>query len=330
MFQPMLAVTMDAIPFSDSLGWLTSSIFVAVLVTLLILWFCRKATRNVQRIPNGQQNFVEFVLEFLYNQVEGIVGKKVAPRAFPLLATIFIFVLVSNWFGLLPGVGTIGFGPKKGFLTLDSGGHAPHAEHAGELPEGAPVVEGSEVHKAASETHEGGDGHADHAAAGDEAHDGHHSAIRPLLRPSTADLNMTLAMAAVFMLVWFWLTMTELGPWGFIKHTFAPKGGLKGFVGLMLVPIFLFVGVIEIISIVFRPMSLSLRLYGNVYAGESLLHAMATLGENWGPIGSFLSSVLLPLPFYFLELLVGVLQAMVFALLCAVYIQLSTSHDEEH
>ena len=104
MFQPILAVSMDAIPFSDSLGWLTSSIFVAVLVTLLILWFCRKATRNVQRIPNGTQNFVEFVLEFLYNQVEGIVGKKVAPRAFPLLATIFIFVLVSNWFGLLPQI----------------------------------------------------------------------------------------------------------------------------------------------------------------------------------------------------------------------------------
>ncbi len=75
---------------------------------------------------------------------------------------------------------------------------------------------------------------------------------------------------------------------------------------------------------------MSLRLFGNVYAGESLLHVMGDLGKNWGPIGSFLSSIILPLPFYFMELLVGLLQAMVFALLCAVYIQLSTSHDEEH
>ena len=124
--------------------------------------------------------------------------------------------------------------------------------------------------------------------------------------------------------------MTELGPWGFIKHTFAPKGGLTGALGALLVPIFLFVGVIEIISIAFRPVSLSLRLYGNVYAGESLLHAMSALGDKWGPIGSFISSIVLPLPFYFMELLVGVLQAMVFSLLCAVYIQLSTTHDDDH
>jgi F-type H+-transporting ATPase subunit a len=322
---------MEAAPFSDNLGWLTSSIFVAALVTLLILWFCRKATRNVQRIPNGAQNFVEFIVEFLFGQVEGIVGKKVAPRAFPLLATIFIFVLVSNWFGLLPGVGTVGFGPKKGFLTLDSGGHAAHAEEASHvpLPEAAPKPEDVATSGAELPADHSDQANAEEPAA-DDAHGDHHNAIRPLLRPSTADMNMTLAMAAVFMLVWFWLTMTELGPWGFIKHTFAPKGGLKGFVGLILIPIFLFVGVIEIVSIVFRPMSLSLRLYGNVFAGESLLHTMATIGSNWGPIGSFLSAVFLPLPFYFLELLVGVLQAMVFSLLCAVYIQLSTSHDEEH
>ena len=190
----------------------------------------------------------------------------------------------------------------------------------------------------------GADDHAkDHAPAEgedkDHAHDKkdahadeeHHEAhFTPLLRPATADLNMTLGMAMVFMLVWFWLTMKELGPWGFIKHTFGPKGGLKGFMGVVVAIIFFGVGLIEIVSIIFRPVSLSLRLYGNVYAGESLLHTMGALGDSWGPIGSFLSSVILPLPFYFMELLVGILQAMVFSLLCAVYIQLSTTHDEEH
>lgn len=100
---------------------------------------------------------------------------------------------------------------------------------------------------------------------------------------------------------------------------------------LVLVPIFLFVGVIEVISMAFRPVSLSLRLFGNVFAGETLLTSMITLGKqlqlpDWM---SYIMSVTIPLPFYFLELLVGLLQAAVFMLLCAVYIQLSTSHDEE-
>ena len=81
--QPFLALEMQAKPFIESLGWLTNSIFVAVIVTLLILWFVRKATKNVKRVPSGMQNFVEYVIEFLYGQVEGIVGKHVAPKAFP-------------------------------------------------------------------------------------------------------------------------------------------------------------------------------------------------------------------------------------------------------
>ena len=257
-------------------GFVTNSIFVAAFVTLAILWFTRMATKKMALVPDQKQNFVEFVVEFLYSQTEEIVGKKVTPRIFPLLATLFIFILVSNWFGLIPGVGTIGFGETTGWLTLDPHGH-----------------------------------------------------FVPLLRPATADVNMTLGMAAVFMIVWAWITISEVGVWGFLVHTFGPKGGLTGFLKWVLVPIFLFVGVIEIISIALRPVSLSLRLFGNVFAGENLLHTMSHMGENWGMIGSFMASVILPLPFYFLEILVGILQAIVFALLCAVYVQLSATHDEE-
>lgn len=271
----MAAVSIKAqeLPFGL---WFTNSIFVAVVVLALVGGFAIRATRKMSTIPHGAQNFFEWIVEFLYGQVEGIVGKKVAPRAFPLLATLFIFILVSNWMGLLPGVGTMGWGtPGEGFLTLD------HLEV-------------------------------------------------PLLRPATADLNMTLGMAAAFMLVWMWLTVREMGVVGFIKHTFAPKGGLKGLMWWFLLPIFFFVGAIEILSIAFRPVSLSLRLFGNIYAGETLLHTMASLGDKAPAWVSFLLSIALPLPFYFLELLVGLLQAMVFALLCAVYIQLSTTHEEEH
>ena len=78
-----------------------------------------------------------------------------------------------------------------------------------------------------------------------------------------------------------------------------------------------------------RPVSLSLRLYGNVFAGETLLHEMSSLVKAGGPAVEFICSVLIPLPFYFMEILVGALQAMVFALLCTIYIHLSTAHDEE-
>ncbi len=266
-------------PHIPGLGSLSNSILVALIVTTVILLFTRMATRKMALVPDGKQNFVEFVVEFLYGQVEEIVGEKVAPRVFPLLATLFVFILSANWFGLIPGVGTIGFGEKVGFLMIDPDDHS----------------------------------------------------FVPLLRPATADLNMTFGMAAVFMFMWVWITVKETGVIGFFKHVFAPKGGLTGFMWWALLPIFMFVGVIEIISIMFRPVSLSFRLLGNVYAGETLLHSMGNIGAlmGMGEWPSRILGVLVPLPFYFMEILVGLIQAIVFTLLCAVYVQLSTAHDED-
>ncbi len=142
---------------------------------------------------------------------------------------------------------------------------------------------------------------------------------------------MTLGMALLFMVLWVVWTIQEVGAIGFLKEQFAPKGDVTGFLRWALIPLFLFVGVIELISIAIRPVSLSFRLFGNIYAGETLLHTMQTIGSGL-PFGlGFLTSVLFPLPFYFLELLVGLLQAFVFAMLCAVYIKLSTGSEEgEH
>ncbi|MDG1852623.1 MAG: F0F1 ATP synthase subunit A [Verrucomicrobiales bacterium] len=268
----LLGVSMTAEPLLPLLPFLTNSLFVAAIVLILMLWAARKATKKVERVPSGFQNFFEFIVEFLYSQVEQIVGPKVAPKCFGLLATIFIYVLIANWFGLLPGVGTIG---SKNSIT----GHI----------------------------------------------------VTPIFRPATADVNQTLGMAICFMLLWFYLTIKETGVWGFIKHTFAAPGDVIGIMRYVLAPIFMFVGAIEIVSICLRPVSLSLRLFGNVFAGENLLHLMGSMGAKFGmgPAVEFICAILLPLPFYFMEILVGVLQAMVFALLCAVYIQLSTSHGEE-
>jgi len=267
-------VSIMAEPAIPTGHYLTSSIVVAMLCTVILLVLARGATKRMELIPKGTQNWFEALIEGLYDIIEGIVGKHMVARVFPLLATIFIYILTANYFGLLPGVGTVGFGVKSGPLAL------------------------TEV-------------------------------TNPLLRAASADLNMTLAIAGLFMVLWLYWTFTVTGPIQFIKHTFGPKGGLTGFLRAVLIPIFFFVGIIEVISIAFRLVSLSMRLYGNIFAGENLLHAMSTLGDKLPLPIAYLSSILLPLPFYFLELLVGLIQAFVFMLLCAVYIQLSTTHDEE-
>ncbi len=259
------------------LSFVTNSTIVALLVTGLILWFVRGAMKKPSLVPGKRQNGVELVVEFLYNQTENILGPKIAKMAFPLLATIFIFVTIANWFGLLPGVGTIGFNSHQDGIST---------------------------------------GHVE----------------RPFLRPATADMNLTLGVALCSFLVWFVIAIREMGFKTFILHIFGPKGGLTGALKYGLIPIFLLVGCIEVISIGVRPLTLSLRLYGNVYAGESLLHAMGSLGDQFfsSHLLQFLSSIFFQLPFYFLEILVGVLQGMVFALLNAVFIKLATTHDEGH
>ena len=117
-FFPLVAagLTLNAPNFSQEplgvsyLEWLTNSVLVAALVVLVVLWWARKATRTMQLVPGGTQNSFEAVVEFLYDMLEGIVGKHMVGRVFSLLATLFIFILLANWFGLLPGVGSIGWG----------------------------------------------------------------------------------------------------------------------------------------------------------------------------------------------------------------------------
>jgi len=276
-------LTLNAPNFSQEhlgvsyLEWLTNSLVATFIVVATIVYLARQATRRLEIIPGPSQNMFEAVMVILYDTLEGIVGKHMVSKVFSLLATLFIFILTANWYGLFPGVGSIGWGQVEGAFR-----YVPHVDV-------------------------------------------------PILRPTTADLNMTLGMAVIFMGFWLYWTFSEMGLMGFLKHTFGVKGGMKGFMALLLAPIFFFVGIIEIVSMGFRPISLSLRLFGNIFAGENLLTTMITLGQTLGVPDwiSVLISITVPIPFYFLELLVGLLQAMVFVLLCAVYIQLSTTHDEE-
>jgi F-type H+-transporting ATPase subunit a len=257
-----------------SLGWFTNSFVFTVIVTVLIIIVARAATRKMNLVPTGAQNFIEALVETLYATFENIVGRHMITKVFPVIATLFIFICAANWIGLVPGVGSIGWGkPGPGLFSL------------------------AEID-------------------------------RPLLRPADADLNMTLGMAVMFMILWLFWTLRDVGLLGFLKENFAPKGQVGGWLGPFLIVIFLFVGCIEILSILLRPVSLSLRLFGNIFAGETLLHTMTSLGLQLPAPLNWIASVLFPLPFFFLELLVGVLQALVFSALCGVYIRLSTSHAE--
>ena len=143
---------------------------------------------------------------------------------------------------------------------------------------------------------------------------------QPLFRGANADLNLTLAMALVFFACWIYWALRETGPAGIVKELFAPKGDTTGFLKVLMIIVFFAAGCLEIVSILFRPISLSFRLYGNVFAGETMLETMSTIvpGLGW----------LLPIPFYFMELLVGLVQALVFMLLTAVFTVLICHHEE--
>jgi F-type H+-transporting ATPase subunit a len=242
---------------------ITNSMVVSWAVALGLIIFAQIATRHMKRIPEGAQNFWEWLVGGLSNFLEGIIGPHLVKRTFWYFATVFIFILFSNWVGLIPGVGTIGWNVRFA------------------------------------------DGQTE---------------WRPLLRGANADLNMTLAMALVFFACWIVWSMQEVGPIGFLKEMFAPKGESTGFLKVILVVVFLAAGLIEVISILFRPVSLSFRLYGNIFAGENMIETMSRLipGLGW----------LLPIPFYFLELLVGLVQALVFMLLTAVFTLLMCQHEE--
>ena len=244
---------------------ITNSMALTWVIALGLILFAQLATRNIQQVPSGLQNFWEWLVESLHNFLEGIIGPDLVKRTFWFFATVFIFILFTNWCGLIPGIGTIGYGHQtdKGF-EID----------------------------------------------------------RALFRGTNADLNMTLAMSLVFFGCWIFWALQSNGPIGFLKHMFAPKGNSTGPLKVLLAVVFFAVGFLEIISIIFRPISLSLRLYGNIFAGENMLEIMSNLVPSLG--------WLLPIPFYFMELLVGVIQALVFMLLTAVFTMLIMPHDEGH
>lgn len=228
--------TVAGLPITNAL--LTTWLVMGILVLVTIL-----ATRNLRLIPGYGQSIVELIVGGLYDFFASVTGKHIA-KFFPLLASLFLFIIAANWVGLLPGVGTVGFFHGEEFT--------------------------------------------------------------PLLRGATADLNTTLALAivAVFAIQYFGFQTVGI-------HYSRRFLNFKD-------PIYFVLGILEIISEVSKIVSFAFRLFGNIFAGEVLLTVMA-----------FLMPFIVPLPFLMMELFVGFIQALVFSMLTAVFLNVAVSHSEE-
>ena len=256
----------------------TNSMVTSWIISIAIVIIVKLLVGRTSLIPSKGQLIVESAITSLRTMLEPIVGKKVFYPSFWLLSGLFIFILIHNWSGLLPGVGTIGQGIQEG---------------------------------------------------------NHFKITKPLIRTGNADLNMTLALALVANLCWVYFIVRYAGLKAIIKDWFGNKADktqvnflIFGLLGIL----FIAVGFIEVLSILFRPVSLTFRLFGNVYGGESLLHSMFYLGEtlNLNETLINISMAIAPIPFYFMEVLIGLVQAMVFMLLVSVYIGLICNHGEEN
>ncbi|MBI5301681.1 MAG: F0F1 ATP synthase subunit A [Chloroflexi bacterium] len=291
---------------------ISNTLLTTWIVTLLIVLFVYFATRQMSLIPSGLQNLLELIIEMLDGLATSVAGER-GRMFFPWIATIFLFVLVSNWLGLIPGFGPVGYIPvseehpaPKGIMTFDLG-------------KGFSDAIGPE-HKAAAGAKEG-----EHSSAPAEEEE---QVLAPFVRSPSTDMNTTLALALISVIATQVYGMKVVGP---IKYwtkffAFAKLGDFFGAlfkgkfnIGLLMFGFLdLFVGLLEFISEMVKILSFTFRLFGNIFAGEVVLLIMA-----------FLFSAL-PLPFYGLELFVGFMQAFVFCILTLVFMTIATTaHSAE-
>lgn len=231
----------------------TNAFLIGAIVSGAIMLVTRRIVEQWKEVPRGAQNVFEIIIESLLDLVQSVTqDRKQALQFFPLVTTIFLFVLFSNWAGLLPGLGTVGISGEHG---------------------------------------------------------GQHTII-PFLRSTSADLNFTLALSLIVVLT---IQFTGIAALGVAKY------GKKFFISPFHKPygIGTAVGILELVSEVGKTISFTFRLFGNIFAGEVLLTVMLHLVPYF-----------LPLPFLFLEIFVGFIQAVVFAMLTLVFLKMATIPPE--
>lgn len=263
-------VTIYAEPiFSVGNFQITNSLITSWLALIIIFALALTIRRKMKKIPGKLQHFFEIMMDGALSLCDQVANdRKISTKIFPLVFSLFLFILVSNWLGLIPGLGSLGF-------TLHEGGEAFFV---------------------------------------------------PLFRSGTADINTTLAFSLMVVIASNFFGILSIGAW----KTFNKYVNLKALGSiftklrkdpsvLIVAPITFFVGILELIGEMAKVASLSFRLFGNVFAGEVLLASMSAI-----------LAYLVPAPFLFLEVFVGLIQALIFSLLAAVYFTIAAQDHDEH
>ncbi|MCX6753274.1 MAG: F0F1 ATP synthase subunit A [Candidatus Nomurabacteria bacterium] len=248
---------------------ITNSLLTSWLTVLIIISFLLVLKKKMKKVPGKLQNFFEIMMEGALSLCDQVTNdRKISNKIFPLVFSLFLFILVSNWLGLMPILGSFGF----------------------------------------------------------IATEGGHSAFVPLFRSGTADINTTLAFSLMVVIASNVFGIFAIGAWkSFNKYVNLKALGSiftkvrKDPSVLIVAPITFFVGILELIGEMAKVASLSFRLFGNVFAGEVLLASMSAI-----------FAYLVPTPFLFLEVFVGLIQALIFSLLAAVYFTIAAQDHDEH
>ena len=302
--------------FSFGIVNVTNTIITSWIVVALIVVGVFLMTRRWELVPRGAQNVLEAILETFYNVVTGIAGEKNGRRFFPVVATIFFFVLIGNWLSLTPVFNVIGLGQEEehGFVMKQV--------DVGPLPLTYTTLSGPGHWK--GDTIDKEDPQAAQKAEEEKDKGNFVGELKPFLRSINTDLNTPLALAimsAIFVEFWGISTL------GFRTYggKFVNIGGVfRGLLHLNFGEVFqgiidAFVGMLEFISETVRLVSFTFRLFGNMFAGEVVILMF-----------TFLFPLVLTLPFYFLEILVGVMQAFIFAALTLVFGMMAVAHGGAH
>jgi F-type H+-transporting ATPase subunit a len=295
---------------------ITNTMITSWIVVILIVVGVFLMTRRWELVPRGAQNVVEAILEAFYNLVTGIAGDKNGRRFFPAVATIFFFVLFANWLSLTPVFNVIGLGEEEehGFVMKQV--------DVGPIP--VTYTSFSGPGHWGGETIEEDDPQAAQKAEEEKEKGNFVGELKPFLRSVNTDLNTPLALAIISAIfVEFWgISTLGLGTYG---KKFVNLGGVfRGLRHLNFGEIFqggidAFVGVLEFISETVRLVSFTFRLFGNMFAGEVVILMF-----------TFLVPLIVTLPFYALEILVGFMQAFIFATLTLVFGMMAVAHGGAH
>lgn len=245
----------------------TNSLLTSWTVVLIVAILALSLRGKIKLVPRGLQNALEIIFEGFLGIFDGVTGNRKRSLQFaPVVLAFFFFILLNNWLGLIPGVGSIG---------------QVVSQH-GEL------------------------------------------IFVPYIRGATADLNTTLALATIGVVLSHIFGVMAVGGWHYLNKFINIKAFLeipgkirKDPTVILVNPIKAFVGLIEIIGEIAKVASLSFRLFGNVFAGEVLLASMSAI-LAFG----------VPIPFMFLEVIVGLIQALIFAMLILTYLTIATSAEE--